>query len=296
MTKIILYSSHIIFIIFLILWVQINNLKTLKSNIKYKTDITKNYIILNKKDIKLHSEVKKNKKVLILNKKIHLEKNINCKITSNIKITNNEIFINANDNKIISFNIKKNKIKWQTLTNVTEFSNNSKSKLLISCNKIYQIVPNLKLIILNKNTGEILVNKNIKIDNTNTTQNIKIIKKSIINKNFIYMCYTDGSFIKLDGTTGNKIWQKTKNNYTNFLILKNKLIIIKNNGNITFLNKKNGKKILTNRSLYGKKIDLINIKNIILIKENNEIIHILNVKTGLITSSFKINDNKINYV
>lgn len=287
MKKIKLYSSHIIFIIFLILYIQINNLKTLNSNIKYKTDITKNYITLNKKDTKLNNEVKQNKKVLILNKQ-YLEKNINGKITSNIKTTNNEIFINANDNKIISLNIKTNKIRWQTLTNVTAFSSNSKSKLLISCNKIYQIIPNLKLIILNKNTGEILVNKNIKI----ATQNIKIIRKSIIYKNLIYICYTDGSFIKLDGTTGNKIWQKTKNNYIDFFILKNKLIIIKNNGNITFLNKKNGKKILTNRSLYGKKINLINIKNIILIKENNAILHLLNVKTGLITSSFKISYNK----
>lgn len=289
MKKLTIYIPNIILIIFLILYVQLSNIKIFNTNIKIKAEITKNYINLNIKKIKL--------KNFFLNKKNYkffLEKNINGKITSNIKKTNNEIFINVNDNKIMSINIKNNKIKWQTLTNVTDFSNNSKSNLLISCNKIYQIIPDLKLIILNRNTGEIIINKNIKIREKN--YNIKIIKKSVIYKNFIYICYTDGSFIKIDGTTGNKIWKKTKNNYKDFLIIKNKIIIIKNNGNITFLNKKNGNKILTNRTLHNKTIDLINIKNIFLIKENNIIIHCFNLKTGLIISSFKIGTKKINYI
>ncbi len=295
MTKLKLYMPKIILIIFLILYIHISNFKNFNSNIKIKTHVTKNYISLN---IKLHSNFNKNT-TLLLNKKTHknfLEKNINGKITSNIKITNKEFFINVNDNKIISIKNKNNKVKWQTITNVTDFSNNAKSNLLISCNKIYQIIPNLKLIILNKNTGEILINKSIKINNKNIINEIKTIKTSMLDKNFIYICYTDGSFIKLDGLTGNKLWQKTKNNYKNFLIKKNKIIIIKKNGNITLLNKKNGKKLLTNRSLHGKKINLINIKDSILIKEQNENLHILNIKTGLIIYSFKIGTKNINYI
>lgn len=272
--------------------------KIIQTHSKKFTFLIKNNLNTNKKYILL----KQNKKLILLNKKNFskiIEKNIIGKITSNIKITNNEIFININDNKIIAFDIKKNKIKWETITNANIFNITAKSKILISCDKIYQVIPNKFLFILDKSNGEILLNKNIKIIDKKNTPEIKIIKKAIINKNLIFICYKDGSFIKLDGTTGEKLWQKTKNNYKNFLLTKNKIIIAKKNGNITILNKKYGKKILTNRSLNGKKINIKHINkklNIAIIKENSGTTHLMNIKNGIIIYSFKLGKNNIKYI
>lgn len=323
---------YIILIIFLVQYLILHCHKKLNLNIKIEQDTIINYITLNNKNkisitnknidkiIQAHSKkfiflkknnlntnnkyilLKQNKKLILLNKKNFskiIEKKIIGKITSNIKITNNEIFINTNDNKIMAFDIKKNEIKWQTITNANTFNITTKSKILVSCDKIYQIIPNASLFILDKSNGEILLNKNIKISAQNNLTEIKTIKKAIINKNLIFICYKDGSFIKLDATTGEKLWQKNKNNYKNFLLTKNRIIIAKKNGNVTILNKKNGEKILTNRSLNGKKINIkqINQKlNIAIIKENSGITHLINIKNGIIIYSFKLGKNNIKYI
>lgn len=263
--------------------------------------ISKKFIFFKKNELNINKKfilIKKKENITILNKKTFkkfIEKKIIGKITSNIKLTNNEIFININDNKILAFDILNNKIKWQTITNTSTFNITTKSRLILSCDKIYQIIPNNKLFILNKYNGEILVTKNIKINNSSE---IKSIKKVIINKNLIYICYTDGTFVKLDGNDGSKIWQKTKNNYKNFLLTKNKIIITKKNGNITILNSKTGKKITTNRSLNGKKINIKNINKKLdlgIIKEHSGITYLINIKTGIILYSFKIGRNNIKY-
>lgn len=295
--------------------IQLNlNIKIEKNNIKGNLILDENKnIFLTKKNIKnLNKKLNLNKKyilikknkntILFINKKNiskTFKKKISGKITSNIKLTNDEIFITVNDNKILAIDPSNNKIKWQTITNANTFSLNAKSKLLLSEDKIYQIIPNSKLVILDKYTGEILLNKNIQIDNKKYTNNNKRIKKSIIIKNLIYICYKDGSFLTLDATTGDKIWQKTKNNYKNFFIIKNKIIITKKNGNITILNKQSGKKILTNRSLNGKKINIkhINSKvNIAVIKEHTGITHIISTRTGSIIYSFKLGKSNIKYI
>lgn len=325
--------KYLIMYIFLITSLQqyliLNDIKKVNLNIKIEKDTIQNYIILNnnkklsltdnnknkilqinsKKSIFLKkNELNTNKKFILIKKKIGIKllnkktfkkfldiKTIG-KITSNLKLTNNEIFFNINDNEILAFDILNNKIKWQTITNTNSFNIATKAKLILSCDKIYQIIPNSKLFILNKYTGEILTNKNIKINNSSE---IKTIKKTIINKNLIYICYRDGSFVKLDGNDGTKLWQKTKNNYKNFLLTKNKIIITKNNGNITILNSKTGEKIITNRSLNGKKINIKNINkklNIAMIKEFSGPTHLVNTQTGIIIYSFKINKNNIKYI
>lgn len=275
-----------------------NNEKILQINTLNNKSIKNNNLIFNK-NFFIIKKYKKN--ILILDKKKFskkYKKKILGQISSNIKVTNNEIFININDNQTLAFDIRKDQIKWQTLINLNSYNIHTKSTIIASNTKIYQIIPNEKIFILNKLTGEILANKNIKI-NDKKNNHIKTIKKSVINKNLIYICYKDGSFLTLNGTTGDKIWQKTKNNYKNFFIIKNKIIITKKNGNITILNNKTGDKILTNRSLYNKKINIKHINkklNIAIIKEFSGITHIIDTKTGLIIYSFKIGENNIKYI
>lgn len=321
--------TYTILITSLFQYLILNDIKKANLNIKIEKDTIQNYVILNNnkklsltdnnknKILQINSNksiflnknelntnknfilIKKKKCIKLLSKKTFKKflniKNIG-KITSNLKLTNNEMFFNINDNEVLVFDILNNKIKWQTITNANSFNVATKAKLILSCDKIYQIIPNSKLVILNKYTGEILTNKNIKINNS---PEIKTIKKTIINKNLIYICYNDGSFIKLDGNDGTKLWQKTKNNYKNFSLIKNKIIIIKNNGNITILNSKTGKKIITNRSLNGKKINIKSINkklNIAIIKEFSGTTHLINTKTGIIIYSFRINKNNIKYI
>lgn len=260
-------------------------------NLKFKKIISnKNFVI-----------IKDNNDTITIIKKnilpIKFNSLLNEKITSNIKITNNNIFYTINDNKIVSLDLNTSLFSWQTIINTAFFNISSKSKILISNNKLYNITPNKRLIILKKQTGEIVLNKNIKLKEEKNIQKQKFFKKTMLYKNNIYIAYTDGSFVKLDGTTGNKIWQKTKYNYKDFAILNTRAAIIKNNGNITLLDTNSGKKLWTNKSLKKKNLHSINMSsffNLALINENNEILHFINLKNGFIINSIKLNvENKI---
>ncbi len=277
-----------------------NNIFKITQNKVKKIIIDKNFKI---NDITLNNNfllinTLNNKIIIIKNSKPQLKKHINTygTTTSNVKLTNNKIFFNMNDRKILSINIKKNKILWQTLTNQNNIDITTESKILVSNNKIYQIIPNKKIIIIKKKNGVILTIKDIKI-NTNALQHdyiYKNIKKIQIYKNTIYICYSDGNFIALNGTNGKFLWQKTKKNYKNFVINKNTLIVLKNNGNFTSLNPHSGKKNWTNRSLNTQIIESasINKKNMIMINKAGTI-HIINNSTGYITKSIKINKYNI---
>lgn len=286
-------------------YTKIHTNDQIKINIKIEKSITKKKIHHEddykiKKLTKKYSLIKTSKNKVNIIKNIKPKKSININftgmLTSNVRLTNKHILINTNDKKLISINIHNNTCEWKTIINHTPVTTVKNSKILISNNKIYQITPNKNITILKKNTGIILTIKNIELKESGL-KNYKIqkfFKKIYFFKNKIYICYSDGNLISIDGTSGKKIWQKTKNNYKNFIIKKQNLIIIKTNGNITSLDATSGKKNWTNRSLNSKSINFISIiNNKIIAIEKNWVIHILDENNGYIIKSLKIKNCKI---
>jgi outer membrane protein assembly factor BamB len=284
-----------------------NNIFFIKENCYvYSKDKFFNKILFNKyKSIekfyfnKINFVFIKNKNIYYFYKKNKFKININGLITSNIKITNNYIYFITNCYDLNVINRKTGKLLWKYSLNIDKvYIELSKSKIITSKDKLYIIIPDKRIILLDKFTGNEIYSNSICLSNiTNkTSKNYRNFKKIRKYKDKIYICYSDGNFIVINCYTGRILWKKTKLNYENFIIYKKNLLIVKKNNHLTMLNRVNGNKIWTNRT-FSKKITnyfILNKLNTIIIFNKYGYVYFLDKRNGFILSINKITNIKIN--
>jgi len=215
-------------------------------------------------------------------------------------ISEDKLFIDLNGRTLIALSVKTGDIAWKYHNKMNKLHIHTNAKMLQTDTYIFYIFSNYKIITLKKSSGLRVQTRNLLLLNENVSEKIILKHISDINiyNNTVYICYDNGTFIALDIVSGRIIWKKNKNNYKNVIIDKNMIMITKKNGHITFLNRLNGKKLWTNRTLKNKiliKPVILNKKQLIIIGDNKGVTYILNKKNGKIIKQLKIHNEEIKF-
>ena len=154
---------------------------------------------------------------------------------SKIIIKDNNVFLSTNKNKFFNLNLNSGQVNW-----IVDLPDVSTITSLVAQNKLINITDNGYILVLEKENGSILYNKNLLSNLKNLIKDEKkvLFKYSFISSNNLYIISENGFIFKISTNKLDSILYKkiTKNFSSNPIVISNHHYILDKNGLIYQLN------------------------------------------------------------
>lgn len=217
----------------------------------------------------------------VVSKQLLWEKKIKGRIMAEPTLTSDKLFIDKDARILTALDINTGKYVWRTSIYSEDEQFFTNAKFLYTNDYIIYIYSNRKISVLSKNSGLPKKSYNIQsFDPLACNDHLSITTAKIYN-DILYVMYNNGDFFAFDIKIGECIFGDSNEQYVDFFLNFDTVVIFKKPADIIFYNKFTGKKIL-NTTVFEDHfyIPIILSKKKLILVYNNNNVKFLDIKDG----------------
>ena len=211
-------------------------------------------------------------------------------------IYDSKIVVKINSYKIIQLNTKNGSVVWKYQAAIPPLTYKSEGKLVYSDNVVYLGLPGGKLIAIDSPTGGLVWESNISRAKgaTDIERANDITSHPIIDGPVIYGVSTNGDISSLNRRNGKTIWTKPLSSFYGMAFDGLSLFVTHDTGSIYSVNKDDGEVKWRQSALKYRKVRTGTlIKDYIVFGDYDGYIHFLSINDGSIYERIKLDDSQI---
>jgi outer membrane protein assembly factor BamB len=211
-------------------------------------------------------------------------------------IYDSKVVVKLNSYKIIQLNIKDGSVLWKYQAGIPPLTYKSEGKLVQSNNVVYLGLPGGKLIAIDSPTGGLVWESNISRAKgaTDIERANDITSHPVIDDDVIYGITTNGDISALNRRNGKTLWTEPISSFYGMAFDGSNLFVTHDTGSIYSVNKDVGEIEWRQAGLQYRRIGLGTIiKDYVAFGDYDGYVHFLSIEDGSIVGRIKLEDSQI---